>query len=107
MAKENRETTDKLRSDIDHGEAGDKVDFADPAAAPLGTDAEAGGAPPSTEEVERARSHEVKRSDDETAGRSDRQFTARQTTKDGGAGKWVIWAVVVCAVLLIAWAILT
>lgn len=33
----------KLRDRIDHGEAGDKVDFPDPAAAPLGTDEEAAG----------------------------------------------------------------
>lgn len=42
---------DKLRHDIDHGITGDKVDFADPAAAPLGTDAEAGGHPPTSLEL--------------------------------------------------------
>lgn len=36
---------DQLRADIDAGRTGDKVDFLDPAAAPLGTDAEAGGTP--------------------------------------------------------------
>lgn len=34
---------DQLRADIDGGRTGDKVSFADPAAVPLGTDAEAGG----------------------------------------------------------------
>ena len=34
---------DQLRADIDSGRTGDKVDFPDPAAAPLPTDAEAGG----------------------------------------------------------------
>ena len=34
---------DRLRHDIDSGKTGDKVDFPDPSAAPLGTDAEAGG----------------------------------------------------------------
>jgi hypothetical protein len=33
----------RLRDRIDHGETSEKVDFSDPAAAPLGTDAEAGG----------------------------------------------------------------
>ncbi|QYO79212.1 hypothetical protein [Devosia salina] len=33
----------RLRADIDAGRTGDKVDFPDPAAAPLATDAEAGG----------------------------------------------------------------
>lgn len=44
-------TTDELRIAIDRGGQGDKVDFPDPAAAPLGTDAEAAGKPPTTEEV--------------------------------------------------------
>lgn len=50
-------TSDRLRKDIDRGRAGDKVDHPDPAAAPLGTDAEAGGTPPSGEE--RARAHDA------------------------------------------------
>lgn len=35
-------TSDRLRYDIDRGMGRDKVDFPDPAAAPLGTDGEAG-----------------------------------------------------------------
>jgi hypothetical protein len=42
---------DQLRDEIDHGRTGDKVDFIDPAAAPLGTDAEAAGHPPKPEEI--------------------------------------------------------
>lgn len=45
-------TTDRLRHDIDQGRAGDKVPFADPAAAPLGTDDEAAGTPASREDIE-------------------------------------------------------
>jgi hypothetical protein len=37
---------DQLRAAIDSGATGDKVAFPDPAAAPLGTDAEAAGASP-------------------------------------------------------------
>lgn len=50
-------TTEQLRADIDAGRTRDKVDYPDPAAAPLGTDAEAGGTPPSPQTVagERAR----------------------------------------------------
>ncbi|HVW45027.1 MAG TPA: hypothetical protein VHC18_27135 [Amycolatopsis sp.] len=44
-------TSDQQRAAIDSGEAGDKVAFADPAAAPLGTDAEAGGHPPTAQEL--------------------------------------------------------
>lgn len=51
----------QLREAIDSGETRDKVDFPDPAAAPLGTDAEAGGRPPSREEIELAMRHETHR----------------------------------------------
>ena len=39
-------TTDQLRSEIDRGDTGEKIGFPDPAAAPLGTDDEAAGHPP-------------------------------------------------------------
>jgi hypothetical protein len=39
-------TVSQLREDIDSGRIGDKVDWPNPAAAPLGTDDEAGGNPP-------------------------------------------------------------
>lgn len=44
-------TADQLRSAIDREGQGDKVDFPDPAAAPLGTDAEAAGNPPTRQEL--------------------------------------------------------
>jgi hypothetical protein len=52
-------TTDRLRHDIASKEGGDKVAFPDPAAAPLGTDDEAGGHPPSPETVALAYRHEI------------------------------------------------
>ncbi|MGF1621256.1 MAG: hypothetical protein ACFCUR_11645 [Rhodomicrobiaceae bacterium] len=52
-------TASKLRHDIDHGRAGSKVDAPDPAAAPLGTDAEAGGAPVTDEIARSAYGQEV------------------------------------------------
>lgn len=42
---------DQMRAEIDSGRTGEKVPFPDPAAAPLGTDAEAGGHPPQPAEV--------------------------------------------------------
>jgi len=45
-------TADSLRADIDRGLTGDKIPGSDPAAAPLGTDAEAAGAPPTRREVD-------------------------------------------------------
>ena len=38
-------SVERLRADIDRGRTGDKIDWPDPAAAPLGTDEEAGGTP--------------------------------------------------------------
>ncbi|GHA12341.1 hypothetical protein GCM10007989_03490 [Devosia pacifica] len=45
---------DKLRHDIDSGKTGDKVEAADPATVPLGTDAEASGNPPTSAQVRQA-----------------------------------------------------
>jgi hypothetical protein len=56
MAKPN---ADQLRHEIDRGETRDKVAYPDPAAAPLGTDDEAAGTPPSAEAVEMARREEI------------------------------------------------
>jgi hypothetical protein len=53
------ETTDELRVDIDSGSTGDKVDWPDPATAPLGTDDEAAGTPPLRERVELALRQEL------------------------------------------------
>ncbi len=44
-------TVDQARDRIDSGQTGEKVDWPDPAASPLGTDAEAGGHPPTEEEL--------------------------------------------------------
>jgi hypothetical protein len=52
-------TTDRLRRDIDRGRARDKVAVSDPAAAPLGTDSEAGGRAPSREDVSQAQALEI------------------------------------------------
>lgn len=52
-------TTDLLRHRIDRGLAGDKKGFPDPAAAPLGTDDEAAGTPPTPEQIALAHAQEV------------------------------------------------
>jgi hypothetical protein len=52
-------TTERLRKDIDRGQAGSKVDYPDPAAAPLGTDDEAAGTPPTQAQVRSAHQQEV------------------------------------------------
>lgn len=43
-------TADRIRIDIDRGLEGDKIPYPDPAVAPLGTDEEVAGAPPTQEE---------------------------------------------------------
>ncbi|MEC7760938.1 MAG: hypothetical protein VX874_03370 [Pseudomonadota bacterium] len=51
----------RLRDEIDSGRSDDKVAARDPAAAPLGTDAEAGGHPPTAAEADRAADLELGR----------------------------------------------
>jgi hypothetical protein len=52
-------TTARLRADIDAGLSGSKVAGSDPAAAPLGTDDEAAGTPPTSAAVDMARAAEL------------------------------------------------
>jgi hypothetical protein len=52
-------TADRLRYDIDRGRGGDKVNVSDLAAAPLGTDDEAGGAPPTPAQIRQAYASEI------------------------------------------------
>jgi hypothetical protein len=54
-------TADQLRDEIDSGATHDKVAQSDPAAAPLGTDDEAAGTPPTADQVAVARRHETAR----------------------------------------------
>lgn len=56
MAEERRPPRNwaQARAQIDRGETGDKIAKADPAAAPLGTDAEAGGVATAGEDIARS-----------------------------------------------------
>jgi len=71
-------TAAQLRGDINSGKTGDKTPGFDPAAAPMETDAEAGGAAPTPEEVAQARANERRG----IAGR--RNAAAPEKTPDGG-----------------------
>jgi len=55
---QNPPTVDQLRADINSWRTGDKVPILDPAVAPLDTDDEAAGTPPSPEAVAMARAAE-------------------------------------------------
>jgi hypothetical protein len=68
----------QLRGDINSGKTGDKTPGFDPAAAPMETDAEAGGAPPTPPEVAQARANERRG----IAGK--RNAAAPEKTPDGG-----------------------
>ena len=61
MAKATSPTSAQLRHGIASGQAGDKISNIDPAAAPLGTDDEAGGNPPTKEQLALAAAHELQR----------------------------------------------
>jgi hypothetical protein len=52
-------TADRLRYEIDRGRGGDKVDARDPAVAPLGTDDEAAGWPPTPAQIKQAYANEI------------------------------------------------
>lgn len=98
-------TTDRLRKDIDRGVAGDKVPFPDPAAAPLGTDDEAAGAPPSRASIATARAHETRGVPPLGPGATDEQ--ARGEGRAARAGDffwlWPMAAVVLAVLAVVAW----
>lgn len=54
-------TAAPLRGDLDAGHGRDKVNYPDPAAAPLGTDDEAAGTPITEEQLQMARAQEDRR----------------------------------------------
>lgn len=101
MARD-QDTADSLRHDIDHGRAGDKVNYPDPAAAPLGTDDEAAGTPPTQEQLRMARAAEIRHHpDDPSSARSDRTGKTGDV-KPSVRGRWfylICAAVVVLAVV--------
>jgi hypothetical protein len=83
---------DQLRAEIDSGRAGDKVAASDPAAAPLGTDEEAGGNPPTRDQLAMARRHEV-----------GRPVSSPPIDRAGlGQGWWIIAVTVVIGVCVVA-----
>ena len=68
----------QARAQIDRGETGDKIAVDDPAAAPLGTDAEAGGAPTAPEDIARSARLQTHGAPARTAARAPRTAGRRQ-----------------------------
>ncbi|MGZ3218231.1 hypothetical protein [Paracoccus sp. T5] len=93
------ETAETLRQGIDHGQAADKVDYPDPAAAPLGTDAEAGGHPVTAREAGIAHDQEIRRPPGRT------EDDPNPGSGFGSMGRLVLpVTLVVVAILLLLWA---
>lgn len=89
----------RLRESIDRGGSGDKVAFMDPAAAPLGTDAEAAGTPPTAAQVSMAMQEETGRAPeaDRKPGPADMQGARSRPT-----AMWALLALVVLVIVVIA-----
>jgi hypothetical protein len=93
-----RPTTAQLRADIDGGRTGDKVGGFDPAAAPLGTDDEAAGTPPSPEVIAQARALEGRRQNTARANAA----TPDLAPAGQQSGRWPWIALGLCGALAIA-----
>jgi len=88
-------SVERLRVDIDRGRTGDKVDWPDPAAAPLGTDDEAAGTP-----VAASMGGAVHRAETATP-------SVPRQKRHGLGAAWVVIAVaVVFAAVVIGWYLL-
>jgi hypothetical protein len=88
----------RLRDRIDRGAAGDKVAFSDPAAAPLGTDAEAAGHSPTAEQVRHAEAAEHERAN---AG-AKHDPAERQSPATNGPGMMIAAAAILVGLVLLA-----
>lgn len=86
-------TFEEVRGRIDRGETGDKVAAEDPAAAPLGTDAEAGGVPTPAADVGRSFEAEA------VAAEGGRASPGRRA---GSRGPWIVLLAGIGLAILVA-----
>jgi hypothetical protein len=92
---------DRLRQSIDRGEGADKIDYPDPAAAPLGTDDEAGGHPVTQEQLDMALAGETRSKGGQAPLQSGRQENPVSNFR------FVVLLVLIGAVLIAVTAVLT
>jgi hypothetical protein len=101
-----KQTASNVRGDIQLGLSGDKKPGFDPAAAPLETDAEAGGAPMDEEQVEIAR-HTQRYPNTADRQGSDasamRLFEPQQEAKRRGNFRLIAVAVIAVVIVLLTW----
>ena len=88
------DTVEQLRADIDSGRTGDKVSAPDPAMAPLGTDDEAAGTPPSPAAIALTRRLENSR-------------PSQPEPRTGLGAAWILMAIVIAlAAAIVGWGFL-
>ena len=88
------DTLEQLRADIDSGRTGDKVSAPDPAMAPLGTDDEAAGTPPSPAAIALTR-------------RLETSHPHQPQPQTGLGHAWILIAFVIAlAIAIVAWGFL-
>lgn len=95
MRTTSKSSTAELRGDIDRGLTGDKVAFADPAAAPLGTDDEAAGTPADPAVTAYVRQRELEQG-------AEVRRAGRYREADG-AMTWILIAAFLLALLALVW----
>ena len=108
MADSRAPTTDQIRHDIDSGKSGDKVGFPDPSAAPLGTDDEAAGTPPTERQRMAAHAEEViNRPNGDPVATEPRPVSTHQDSTSRPRRTWLIAVLVgvVAAVAVVFWAL--
>lgn len=105
-------TSAQLKHDINSGLTGDKVNFFDPAAAPLGTDDEAAGTPPTPEEIHQARMAERSAPMDSPGadsrtpqghGEASDQDVWSERTAASGTGRWLGYLVAILAIAILVY----
>lgn len=96
------DTASRLRRDLDSGRGNDKVDYPDPATAPLGTDDEAAGTPITPEQAEMARDQEIRHSARAAPPPDQRPSkTPAIAQSEPGMGRWVMKAIVLAIGLVV------
>ncbi len=96
-------TPSELRAEIDKGEAGGKVAASDPATAPLGADAEAGGHSPTSDQAKLAIEDETKPASPYPAGSEqvlDAYFVKPNTVKTA-----IVFTVTSILVVITVWSV--
>ncbi len=105
MSKRGNPTADELRDAIDHGRGGDKVDVSDPAAAPLGTDAEAAGTPPTDRQLRHAWAAEIAGADRATKDASEKDRRRPEENQPRGRGAALLVVLAAMIALAVVWAL--